>query len=128
MSKGFTISLAVIVSGIAFVLLYPVFNHKPGVAREKIEIRSLKMALNQFKAEYSFYPTGELDAVVSALSGGNPRKLIFLEWFRTPQDRGNRAVDPWGTPYRLQMTATNVVVKCAGPDKKFDTPDDRSTH
>ena len=126
MSKGFMISLGAI-AAIAYVLLSPATSHDPAPPREKIEIRALKQAVDQFKAEYSYYPTGELDAVVAALSGENPRKEIFLDWLRAPGDRGNKAVDPWGTPDRIRVTATGVTVTCAGRDKKFGTADDRST-
>ena len=126
MSRGFMISLCVIAI-LAYVLLSPAIISDPAVPREKAEIRALKQAMDQFKAVYSYYPTGELDAVVAALSGENPRKEIFLDWPRAPGDRGNKAVDPWGTPYRIRVTATGVTVTCAGRDKKFGTADDRST-
>ena len=107
MSKGFMISLGVIAVGIAY-LLHPAITSGPAVPREKTEIRALKQALDQFRAVYSYYPTGELDAVVAVLSGENPRKMIFLDWFRALGDRDNKAVDPWGTPYRIRVTATGV--------------------
>ena len=127
MSKGFRILLGVIAAGIAYVLLYPAVCRDPGLSREIHEMRSVKVAMTQYKAEYSCYPTGELDVVISTLAGENPRKIIFLDWYETPQDRSKKVVDPWGTPYRIQIAPDTVVVLCAGPDRNFGTSDDRST-
>lgn len=36
----------------------------------------------------------------------------------------DRTKDPWGTPYRLKVVRYGYEVLCAGPDAKWDTPDD----
>ena len=42
------------------------------------------------------------------------------------------AVDPWGTPYQFlcgaQHRVTGLRARSAGPDHKFDTPDDLASH
>ena len=41
-------------------------------------------------------------------------------------DKRNKANDMWGTPYRLARVRTGFEVRCAGPDKKWNTLDDIS--
>ena len=37
---------------------------------------------------------------------------------------GDPSVDPWGTPYRHVIRDNQMTIFCAGPDKRFGTPDD----
>ena len=126
MSKGLITTIGIIAAGIAFVLLHPVIHRDPGVSRDKYEMQSLAMAMKQYQAEYGHFPTGESKAIIAALSGDNPRKMVFLDWTETSRHRASMDADPWGTPYRIMTVSNDVVITCAGPDQIYDTNDDQS--
>jgi hypothetical protein len=127
MSKIFFTLLLFIVAAVIVFLLFPAVNVNPGLPKDKLEIHALKSAMEIYKLEYAQYPTGNIEEIVSTLSGGNPKKIIFLDWNSRPTGERENVVDPWGTPYRINTVSNEVFVTCAGPDKKFGTDDDRST-
>lgn len=127
MSKKISILLLFIVAAFIVFLLFPAVNINLGLPKDKLEIHNLKAAMEIYKLEYAHYPTGNIEEIVSSLTGGNPKKIIFLDWNSTPTGEREKVVDPWGTPYRVNIVSSGVIVTCAGPDKKFGTDDDRST-
>ena len=67
--------------------------------------------------------------ITKALQGDNPKQINFLK-----PDDGNRVngngelVDPWGTPYFFhQLSATDMEIRSAGPDRKMWSDDDLVT-
>ncbi len=90
----------------------------------QLDISNLIMALHSYESEYGVLPTGNSSNVIRALSGENPKKIIFLVY---PQmvERPNEMVDPWLTPYEINfLQKTNFVVRSAGKNKTFGNSDD----
>jgi len=59
--------------------------------------------------------------------GPTPRDFAFyLRGKRAPASGEVRdmAQDPWGTNYKYLRNSKRYLVRCAGPDKTFNTPDD----
>lgn len=53
-----------------------------------------------------------------------PRPARFQAWLRQHVEAARDGRDPWGTPYRLARSPDGPAVESAGPDRRFDTPDD----
>ncbi|MFK7776892.1 MAG: hypothetical protein QM501_02060 [Gimesia sp.] len=57
----------------------------------------------------------ELSGIVSSIQSNDDPAIFDLE------DVGT---DLWGTPFRCETTKNILSIRSAGPDKKYDTPDD----
>ena len=52
--------------------------------------------------------------------GGNPKSLIILVGRKQNVNSKGEIVDPWGTPLRIYFSGEGVLVRSAGPNKRFD--------
>jgi len=88
-----------------------------------LEMSLVQSALLDYKAAFGAFPSGDGPAVFRALRGENPQKLVFLACRAVSADGG--ALDPWGTPYKLYFSGEDVLVRSAGPNKRFDSSADK---
>jgi Type II secretion system (T2SS), protein G len=77
------------------------------------QCRDFLDAVSLYKANYGAYPE-EKNALTILINDSDCRMLLK----KTNLD------DPWGTPFRFRIIDGHPVVDSAGPDRKFDTPDD----
>ncbi len=92
----------------------------------KQEIEILHQLFRAYRDEYRSFPTGEDNAqFISAMTGGNPKKIWYLT---RPHHRINpqgRLVDQWGTPYVFHAISRDYLeIRSAGPDKEVYSDDD----
>lgn len=130
MKKIFGIVLIALLIGLGIAFFTRIRHDRLALTRMrasfkcKSEMKTLMLALNEFRLIYDKYPTGTGEQIVASLKGANPSKRLFLEW----PERGNTPIDPWGTTYRIEVNETNIRVSSAGPDQQFGTLDDRQTN
>jgi hypothetical protein len=91
------------------------------LSRTKMDIASIRAAAQQFETVYGRLPIGTNALLFHALFGGNPQKTVFLEG-RT--NNTGELLDPWGTPYRIEIGETNFLISSAGKDGKWGDKDD----
>ncbi len=90
------------------------------------DLSQLVVALVQYRTEYGAFPSGKSLAVIGALTGTNSKHIVFIEWSERSLDANGRFLDQWGSPYLITFPDTeSVEVRSAGPDKTFNTPDDK---
>ncbi len=77
-------------------------------------------ALQQYKGRMGSYPSGNNVEVAKALSGNNARSLIILVGRHQNMNDKGEFVDPWGTPFRIYFAGDSVLIRSAGPNKRFD--------
>ena len=89
-------------------------------------LENMRSVFRQYSLRFGGNPTGINREITTALNGGNPRQVVFLD----PEDgirvnsRGE-LVDNWGTPYFFhQLSRTEMEIHSAGPDLKMWTEDD----
>ncbi|HXT09980.1 MAG TPA: hypothetical protein VN873_00305 [Candidatus Angelobacter sp.] len=85
------------------------------------DVDSLFTALQKYKERVGSYPTGGNLEVSKALQGNNPKNVIVIVGSRKSDvnDKGE-FVDPWGTPLRIYFSDTGVLIRSAGPNRRFD--------
>ena len=109
-------------------LLIPVGHYCGPDAKNTICIidrTQLITATEQYQAKYGSYPSGGRREFIRSLLGDNPDKTVFVEFNRRKFSPAGEFLDPWGTPYEIQITPdTNVVVRSAGKNKRFGDKDD----
>jgi hypothetical protein len=96
-------------------------NFAPATALE-----NMSHVFRQYNQMFGGNPVGINSEITSQLSGDNPKHINFLD----PEDgmrinEKGELIDPWGTPYFFhQLSATDMEIHSAGPDKIMWTSDD----
>jgi hypothetical protein len=98
---------------IRFVLAYVDMEHAKAIHPVQEDCTCFEYALYLYKANHGVYPI-ESNALSVIVKDEDCRKLLTY----------TNLNDPWGTPFRFRIIDGRPVVDSAGPDRKFDTPDD----
>jgi hypothetical protein len=92
-------------------------------------LENMRTTIRQYGSRFGGNPVGTNPEITRALNGDNPKNVKFI-----PADAGLRInekgelVDPWGTPYFFhQLSAMQMEIRSAGPDKTMWTEDDLVT-
>jgi hypothetical protein len=93
------------------------------------DVDNLFFALQQYKERIGSYPVGSNAEVAKALQGNNAKNLIILVGRKKDLNSKGEFVDPWGTPLKIYFSGEGILVRSAGPNKRFDdstvlNPDD----
>lgn len=107
----------------------------PGIAvyrnpesRDSMQVlyAQLSLACQQYKQEYGTYPdSSENKDIIAALTGGNPRKIIYFETPHKQLNEKREVLDKWGNPIRIIFPADAAPsFVSAGKDGIFGTADD----
>jgi hypothetical protein len=89
-------------------------------------VQNLRRAVRQYGQMFGGDPVGNNSEITAELTGSNPKQINFL----SGQDgmtinQNGELVDQWGTPYFFhQLSASDMEVRSAGPDKHMWTSDD----
>lgn len=107
----------------------------------------LVLAANKGALERNFQIVDKVRVVTTAtIEIKSVAEAVYLEWLESDTlplenfsqflrenteeakggDRRDRANDVWGTPYRLARVRTGFEIRCAGPDKTWNSADDIS--
>ena len=84
------------------------------------DVDSLFSALQKYKERVGSYPTGGNLEVSKALQGANPKNVIVIVGKKTNLNDKGEFIDPWGTPLRIYFSDTGVLIRSAGPNRRFD--------
>ena len=85
------------------------------------EVDNLFEAFHQYKTHVGRYPEGNAAQIAKALlEGDNPKKIIILAVKKAELNAKGEIVDPWGTPLKIYFADNNVLVRSAGPNRRFD--------
>ena len=123
----FNVGAAILFVLIVIGLLTPTSGPKRAgkIVQSKMEMSDLNAAMIQYHNEYGNYLTGKSANAIQCLLGNNLRKIEFLFLNTNRFDSNGDFLDPWLTPYRIEILAqTNLIVHSAGPNKNFGDADD----
>lgn len=84
------------------------------------DIENLFAGLQKYKEHVGSYPVGSNADVVKALKGANPKNVIILVGRKNELNDKGEFVDPWGTSLRIYFSDSGVLVRSAGPNRRFD--------
>jgi hypothetical protein len=94
--------------------------------RVEVEQEGVLAALQNYKAQFGQYPSGDSSAIFSALRGQNPQNIKFLAVTPESTSPDGSELDPWGTPYKIYFSSNQVLIRSAGPNKRFDDTDNKN--
>lgn len=84
------------------------------------DIENLFTSLQKYKERVGVYPVGGNSEVAKALQGNNPKNVIVIVGRKTELNEKGEFVDPWGTPLRIYFSDLGVLIRSAGPNRRFD--------
>jgi hypothetical protein len=86
------------------------------------DVEDLFTALQKYKERVGSYPTGGNLEVSKALQGNNSKNVIVIVGSARKNNVNEKGeiVDPWGTPLRIYFSDTGVLIRSAGPNRRFD--------
>jgi hypothetical protein len=84
------------------------------------DIENLFAGLQKYKERVGSYPSGSNAQIAKALQGQNAKNVIILVGRKTELNEKGEFVDPWGTPLRIYFCDTGVLIRSAGPNRRFD--------
>jgi type II secretory pathway pseudopilin PulG len=122
-STGFLVTVAIILLLLLFVVfqsIWPGGMNRTAMKRAeaKVAVTNLSAALQSYDTEYGSLPTGTNAEIMNALRGANPHKIAFFESRADRFDKIGAFLDPWGTPYHIDLSDPKVPkVHSSGKDK-----------
>jgi hypothetical protein len=84
------------------------------------DVVNLFDALQKYKEHVGAYPAGGNVEVAKALKGQNSKNVIVLVGRKNQMNEKGEFVDPWGTPLRIYFSDVGILVRSAGPNRRFD--------
>ncbi len=84
------------------------------------DVENLFVGLQQYKERVGVYPVGGNSQIAKALQGENPKNIIILVGRKTELNEKGEYMDPWGTPLRIYFSDVGVLIRSAGPNRRFD--------
>lgn len=88
----------------------------------------MRNTVRQYGLMFGGNPVGTNLEITKALNGDNPKQVKFLGPDGNRVNQKGELVDVWGTPYFFhQLSAMEMEIRSAGPDKIMYTSDDLVT-
>ncbi|HWF20147.1 MAG TPA: hypothetical protein VG754_12830 [Verrucomicrobiae bacterium] len=84
------------------------------------DVDNLFYALQQYKEKVGAWPVGSNGEIAKALMGNNSKNLMILVGRKQDLNSKGEFIDPWGTPLRIYFAGEGIMVRSAGPNKRFD--------
>ena len=84
------------------------------------DVENLFSALQKYKEHVGSYPVGGNAEVAKALKGQNVKNVIILVGRKNDLNDKGEFVDPWSTPLRIYFSDNGILVRSAGPNRRFD--------
>jgi hypothetical protein len=91
-------------------------------AQFNANVDDLFTALQKYKERVGTYPTGGNLEVSKALQGSNSKNVIVIVGSSHKDNVNEKGefIDPWGTALRIYFSDTGVLIRSAGPNRRFD--------
>jgi hypothetical protein len=104
-------------------------SHQIDRAMAMIELQKVRAMIASYHTLMGQNPVGTNAEIMKALMGGNPHQATLGPPPGQTLNAKGELLDPWGTPYFFhQMSADDMEIHSAGPDKIMWTKDDLVIH
>jgi hypothetical protein len=98
--------------------------HDPSQPPEE-DLAVIQLLIGEYHRAFGGNPVGENEEITAALTGRNPKGLVFLPADSPAIDSNGRMIDRWGHPLFFHaLSARHMEILSAGPDGMLHTDDD----
>ena len=115
--RTFTFLIISLLIAAAVSLFLPAYRP----TREHAMALTLRIVLTQYKEHFGAFPAGDTQSILRALRGENQDKICFIKFESstafTPE---SDMLDKWGTPMKIYFSGNEILIRSAGPNRKFD--------
>lgn len=111
-----TIAVGIVWAGRA----WNTFRVNARTARFNEDVENLFTGLQKYKERVGSYPIGSNAEIANALQGHNPKNVIVIVGRKNDLNEKGEFIDPWGTPLRIYFSDNGVLIRSAGPNRRFD--------
>ena len=95
------------------------------VRNQQAELEQVSTAIRSFRAAVGENPVGTNAEITGALRGDNLKQVRVELPANSKISADGELTDQWGTPYFFhQLSAREMEIRSAGPDRKMWTEDD----
>jgi hypothetical protein len=126
--RGFSFGFWIVAAGLVLCMVM-LFPHSGAIIdrarRIDLEMVGIHRALESYKAAFDAFPAGDSAAVFRALRGQNPKQLVFYDCRAESVSPDGSLLDPWGTPYQVYFSGDEILIRSAGPNRKFDASSEK---
>jgi hypothetical protein len=84
------------------------------------DVDNLFTALQKYRERVGSFPPGGNIEVSKALQGGNPKNVIVIIGAKTRTNDKGEFIDPWGTPLKIYFSDNGILIRSAGPNRRFE--------
>ncbi|MBN2506476.1 MAG: hypothetical protein JXQ71_07265 [Verrucomicrobia bacterium] len=84
------------------------------------DVDYLFAALQEYKQHVGSFPVGGNAQLAKALKGQNPKNVIIVVGRQIDLNEKGEFLDPWGAPLRVYFSDVGVLIRSAGPNRRFD--------
>jgi len=97
----------------------------PGLTPATV-LQNMRSVVRDYSARFGGNPFGNNREITAKLNGGNSKQVVFLKEEDGMRINGRgELIDNWGTPFFFhQISAAEMEIRSAGPDRKMWTADD----
>ena len=85
-----------------------------------VETSNILAALKLYRAEFGAFPGPDSVTILRALRGQNDRGMSFFDCRASSVSQTGELLDPWGTPYMFYRSGDEIVIRSAGPNRRFE--------
>ena len=116
-----TVGIITMLAGLGYVVkAWTTWRVNARASRLNVDVENIFTGLQEFKEHVGSYPTGSNAEIVKALMGKNSKNIIILVGRKNDLNSQGEMVDPWGTPLRIYFAGEGILVRSAGPNRRFD--------
>lgn len=112
--------IAIVAGAVWVVRAWSSLNASARSQRLNDDVVTMFDALQKYKENVGAYPVGSNSDIAKALKGKNPKNVIILVGRKTELNEKGEFVDPWGTALRIYFSDSGILVRSAGPNRRFD--------
>jgi hypothetical protein len=112
--------ITVVICSLWAARAWTTFRANAKTAKFNEDVENLFVGLQKYKERVGSYPVGGNAQVAKALQGENSKNVIILVGRKTELNEKGEYVDPWGTSLRIYFSDAGVLIRSAGPNRRFD--------
>ena len=95
-------------------------------SRVDLEIRAIRACILEYHRLYGKYPEGGGAPVAAALLGKTAGQNAVLSWDQRRINSSGELLDPWSTPYLINVTSQTLELSSPGPNRVYSDSHDTS--
>jgi len=117
----FAVGVLTVVVGIVWAgITWNTWRANLRTAKFNEDVENLFVGLQKYKEHVGAYPVGGNAEIAKALMGHNAKNVIVIVGRNTEVNEKGEFVDPWSTPLQIYFSDNGVLVRSAGPNRRFD--------